>query len=134
MPRNLFASQPSHIQVTSFSSRLPGPAFGWGAEKEITMSHQIIKQPNGLYAVFSSVVDDFILLDATPEDIIQDRVDDYRKQARRDVNRIVAELAQGGKPYHQFTLSFEQAVKDIRRRHGKDAESLRMLRDGGVKV
>lgn len=33
------------------------------------MGHYIVKQPNGKYAIFSSVVDHFIAYDATPEQI-----------------------------------------------------------------
>lgn len=33
------------------------------------MSHWIVKQPNGNYAVFSSVVDDFVFIDATREEL-----------------------------------------------------------------
>ncbi len=35
------------------------------------MSHQIIKQPNGLFCVFSTILNDFVLRDATPEKIFE---------------------------------------------------------------
>ena len=47
------------------------------------MSRQIIKQPNGKYALFSSVVDDFVLIDADPNEIVEELVAYYELEARR---------------------------------------------------
>ena len=44
------------------------------------MGTQIIQQPNGLYAVWSSNTDDFDMVDATVEEIIEDRIADYTKE------------------------------------------------------
>lgn len=92
------------------------------------MSNQIIKQPNGKYALWSSVVDDFVLVDGTREEIIQEFVD----RAMRDIERLKADVAEtidkidaGDPAYMQFTLTFE-AVDFIRQTKG-EAESLRML-------
>lgn len=78
------------------------------------MGSQIIKQPNGLYAVFSSVVDAFVIYDATIEELIDDAVADYRKDTQVSLRRIAAELERGGKPYHQFTMTFDEAVQHCR--------------------
>lgn len=96
------------------------------------MGHQIIKQPNGLYCLFSSVVDAFILLDATPQDIIDEWVNDYREQVTEKVKRIVSELETGGKPYHQFTMSFAEAVDSTIEHCGADCESIVYLIDEGI--
>jgi hypothetical protein len=74
------------------------------------MSHQIIKQPNGLYAIFSTVVDDFIWTDCTPEDIIEMRTKEAVESIRKDILDTVSELESGGKPYYQFTMTFDEAV------------------------
>ena len=54
------------------------------------MGRQIAKQPNGLYAVWSSVVDDFIVEDATEEEIrnwwIKDAIEDATERANRNLN------------------------------------------------
>jgi hypothetical protein len=86
------------------------------------VGHQIIKQPNGFYAVFSSIVDDFILLDATPDEIIEDEVADARRTITEYVRRKVAALNRGEKPYYQFTMTWKQALKE---RRGKEPIQLR---------
>jgi hypothetical protein len=91
------------------------------------MSHQIIKQPNGLYAIFSTVVDDFIWTDCTPEDIIEMRTKEAVESIRKDILDTVSELESGGKPYYQFTMTFDEAVDWIRTVHRKDTASLKSL-------
>lgn len=91
------------------------------------MGHQIIKQPDGLYAIFSSVVDDFIWTNCTPEDIIEIRTKEAVKAIREDVLNDVAALDKGEKPYYQFTMSFDEAVRHIRLVHRKDTDSLKSL-------
>ena len=91
------------------------------------MGSQIVKQPNGKYAIWSSIVDDFILVNATPEEIIEDWSDDERKRITNRVQHIVAELEIGKQPYYQFTKTFGECVAEIRERCGDDAESLQLL-------
>lgn len=88
------------------------------------MGHQIIKQPNGKFAVWSSGVDDFILIDATPEEIVQDYVEKESERIRKEVADIVTALERGGKP---SGMTFDKAVAWVRRHHSPDAESLQML-------
>lgn len=94
------------------------------------MGRQIIKQPNGLYALWSSVVDDFVMLDATPEEIIEDAVEDSRKEITARVKDVVAKLGKGGRPYFQRTKSFDECVERIKELHGPEAETLGILRQG----
>lgn len=75
------------------------------------MTHQIIKQPDGLYAIFSSVVDDFIWTDCTPEDIIDIQVKEAEKTIREGVLDTVAALEKGKKPYLQFTITYKEAER-----------------------
>ena len=82
------------------------------------MGQQIIKQPNGYYAVFSSVVDNFVILDATPQEIIDEWIDYERKRLTERVNQIVKELDSGGKPYYQFTMTWDEANALIREVYG----------------
>ena len=91
------------------------------------MGRQIIEQPNGLFAEFSSVVDDFVSLDNTVEELIAERIEHEAKEIRRRISSIVAELEAGGKPYHQFTMTFDEAVEHIKELHGPDTESLKAL-------
>ena len=92
------------------------------------MGTQIVKQPNGKYALWSSIVDDFTLLDADANDIIESFVDDFRRRCTADVNRVIAELERGGSPYHQFTKSFDDCLAIIKEVHGNDCESLRYFK------
>ncbi len=91
------------------------------------MGHQIVKQPNGKYAVWSSVLDDFILTNAIPEQIIEDECNLEREKIAEHTRRIIDQLEKGEKPYYQSTLSFEECVEMIQDFHGNDATSLQSL-------
>ena len=43
------------------------------------MGRQIIEQPNGKYAIWSTIVDDFILEDITVEEYIEFRIQEETK-------------------------------------------------------
>jgi len=47
------------------------------------MGHQIIKQPDGKLAVYSSGVDAWVVVDASPEELL----DYYAKRAADDARR-----------------------------------------------
>ena len=84
------------------------------------MAHRIIKQPNGRYALWSTNVDNFLLTDATPEEIIDYKVNLFRKDITDMVNITTQKLDNGEKPYYQFTLTFEKALEVIKRVHGNE--------------
>jgi RecB family endonuclease NucS len=84
------------------------------------VGHQIIQQPDGLFAVFSNGVVDpvnpeatgtWILLDATADDLL----DFYGQRAAAEARRhtmITIENVRAGqarKSYYQFTMTFEEA-------------------------
>lgn len=75
------------------------------------MGQQIIKQPNGLLAVFSSVTETFIIMDATPDEIIECRAkaaaEAARENARREIGFILADTPQ--RVYFQFAHTWEEA-------------------------
>jgi len=85
------------------------------------MGHQIIKQPNGKYAVFSSIVDNFIILDATKQDIIEYYVKEQTHEITMRTNNIIERLEKGEKPYYQFTKTWTMALDWIKQVHGEDA-------------
>jgi len=91
------------------------------------MGRQIVRQPNGLYAVWSSNVDDFIMVDATEREIGDDWVLQMAEELRKDIRARIDQLEKGGKPYFQFTRSFDECVDTIRQLHGDGAESLALL-------
>lgn len=96
------------------------------------MAYQIVKQPNGLYALWSTCVDDFAAIDCLPAEIVKVLLDEQRALIKRKVKNVVVQLAAGGKPYCQFTRTFGECVAIIKRTHGKNTESLRMMRQGGL--
>jgi len=93
------------------------------------MGRQIIKQPNYKYAVWSSVVDDFILMEATPDEIIAMYIEEAEERIKEQVSSEVERLRKGEKPYYQSTLSFDDAIEVIEENHGKDTETLVWLRE-----
>lgn len=85
------------------------------------MGHQIIRQPDGKLAVFSSVADAWILMDATAEDL----ADYYAEKAAADARERVAkilEAVQADEPrkvYYQFAMTFAEANEDSREHGGE---------------
>lgn len=94
------------------------------------MANRIVQQPNGLYAIWSTVVDDFTMIDCTPEEIIDEWTEAERVRIVESVRKVIQQLKEGGKPYFQFTETFDECVARIRELHGADAESLKMLEVG----
>ena len=73
------------------------------------MGRQIIQQPDGQFAVWSSIVNDFILEDATAGEIIEEWVQEKREQIEKDVTETCKALLKGEKPYFQFTKTYAEA-------------------------
>ena len=84
------------------------------------MGRQIIKQPNGKFCVFSSIVDNIISYDMTEEDIINEFVAESREDIERRVKEIISQLNNNEKPYYQFTHSYEEMLKTIKNFHGEE--------------
>jgi hypothetical protein len=85
------------------------------------MGHQVIKQPDGLYAVFSSVVDSWILYDCTRQDVIDYYVKQAAKDAKRNTARILDAIEEDPREaYYQFTMSFEEANRMSVEHGGED--------------
>lgn len=83
------------------------------------MGHQIIKQPDGRLAVFSSFVDSWILANASPqelEDYYADQAAELaREQARETIKHVLA--GEPVKAYYQFAMSVAEA-DEIAKEHG----------------
>ena len=82
------------------------------------MGHQIIKQPDGKYAIWSSVVDDFIAGDLDRADVLIEFAQDAFKESIHRTSRLLELVDAGGKPYHQFTLTYEKAMERRESVHG----------------
>lgn len=92
------------------------------------MSQQIIKQPNGKYCLFSSIVDNITHYDMTKEDIVEVWVEKARKDFEEKVGEVIEELDKKGKPYFQFTMSYDQILQAISKRYGNnEMEKIKQL-------
>ena len=93
------------------------------------MGRQIIMQPNGKYAIWSSIVDNFILLDAEPEEIVEEFLSSAKQGIKFETDRIFKALNKGDRPYYQFTKTWEEAIKEVKRVHGAKDETLQIIKD-----
>jgi hypothetical protein len=77
------------------------------------VSEQIIQQPNGRFAVWSTVTDSLIVLDATREELISWRAEQAAEKARVATENELARVLDpcNPRPYFQFTLTWEEAVE-----------------------
>ncbi|MFJ5984360.1 hypothetical protein [Lentzea sp. NPDC092896] len=80
------------------------------------VGNQIIKQPDGKYAVFSSITDTIIFWDATHDEVVQFFVDRAAEDTRRSVEKVLAHVAADNprEAYYQFTMTWQEALKDDR--------------------
>jgi len=91
------------------------------------MGHQIIKQPDGRYAIWSSVVDSFVLVNATKQDIIDYYIVKEIEAINKEVTEKTEALDRGEKPYAQFTMTLREALDMMKEVHGE------LYRNGVVK-
>jgi hypothetical protein len=73
------------------------------------MGHQIIKAPDGTYAVFSSFTDTWILSNASPQELEDYYAEKAAKDARRSFRDTLALVDENLRPYCQFTMTFAEA-------------------------
>jgi hypothetical protein len=76
------------------------------------MGNQIIKQPDGKFAVFSSITDRIIVWDATADEIVEYFAERAAERAREDVRRTIEYVAAGEprRAYFQFAMTWEEAL------------------------
>jgi hypothetical protein len=74
------------------------------------VGHQVIKQPDGRYAIFSSFTDTWIVYDATRQDVIDYYVEKATEDAKRDTARTLDLIEESPrKAYYQFAMTFAEA-------------------------
>lgn len=85
------------------------------------MGQQIIMQPDGKLAIFSSVVDTWVVSDATPDDIVLYFSELGRADAERNARRQVEAVLDGRARdvYYQFAMTFEEADQRSQDQTGK---------------
>jgi len=86
------------------------------------MGNQIIKQPTGRYAIFSSNSDQIILWDATADQVVAEFVGWVVEDTERRVREHLANVDAGEpeKSYHQFAMTWAEALADDKT-HGGEA-------------
>jgi hypothetical protein len=90
------------------------------------MGKQIVRQPNGLFALWSSCVDNFTVLDATETEIVEELTAEFRRQCVATVRYAIKDIDDGIRRT-QFAMNFDECVARIREVHGDDNETLKML-------
>lgn len=78
------------------------------------MGRQIVKQPNGKYAIWSSICDNFLYTDLTPLEYINIRVAEQKLEITDKILKIIDQLERGEKPYYQFTKTYEDCLEIIK--------------------
>jgi hypothetical protein len=86
------------------------------------MGQQIIKQPDGRFAVFSTNTDTIMVWDGTAQEIVEWFAERAAFDARQTA-RLLLSLVDAGdtrSAYHQFAMSWDEAL-EMDRDHGGDA-------------
>lgn len=83
------------------------------------MGNQIIRQPDGNYSVWSTVVNDFILSDFPEKELIAYLSAKAYERERETVTKIINHLRDGRRPYGVFTMTWEDVLKIIEQQHNK---------------
>jgi hypothetical protein len=75
------------------------------------MGYQVIRQPDGRLAVFSSFMDQWAVYDAEPDELVEWFAEKAAKDARRSAQETV-DAVLAGEPqrvYYQFAMTFDEA-------------------------
>lgn len=85
------------------------------------MGYQIIKQPNDLFAIFSSYTDTVIVWDSTQAEVLDWFIELEADRVRRDIGGILANVAAGEarKSYFQFAMTWDEALEKDREHDGE---------------
>lgn len=76
------------------------------------MGRIILKQPDGKFCVFSTIVDNFIIENATPQDIINFYVEERTQEITNEVNKTCENL-NNGTPDRRWGIDYEDAMETI---------------------
>lgn len=86
------------------------------------MSHQIIKQPDGLLAVFSTELEAFIATDATPQELGDWYADQVAAEARKRTQWLISRLNELGaqEVYGRRAYNWSEAAR-LHQQHAPEA-------------
>lgn len=81
------------------------------------MAYQIIKQPNGNFAVYSSVAEDFVMFNGSEQDLVEFYLVKAKREITEFVKNTVEALNSNKTPYHQFTVSYEDLLEGLKEKY-----------------
>ena len=76
------------------------------------MGKQIIRQPDGRYSIWSSIVDALVMVDCTRDGVLGYFAAEAARDARNTVQGLLAQIDAGQRAYYQHTLSWEDVRKE----------------------
>lgn len=85
------------------------------------MGRQIIKQPDGKFAIFSSMTDTIIVYDASAAEVIVWFAEEAAQRTRDEVERLIGHV-DSGRPqeaYGQFVMTWDEALAEDREHEGE---------------
>ena len=84
------------------------------------MARQIIKQPDGNWCMYSTIIDNVIVENLTREEMISYVVEEKTRFAREECEKIISDLEDGKNPYNQFQMDYQYMNDLIKKIHGDD--------------
>ena len=93
------------------------------------MGRQLIRQPDGLYAVFSSGTDQWVAWDLTRDQYIDRRAAEAEREARADAARLLDDVDAG---LVDAGYTFEEANAESVKHGGEDLSGKLATTDGGT--
>ena len=93
------------------------------------MARQIIKQPNGTYSEYSSIVEAFVFVNATASELIRNARQEAADAAEEKCTAALKMADSGAKG--QFGVSFDEALKN-HNLHCMPEEKLRQNSEGSL--
>lgn len=89
------------------------------------MTYQIIRQPGGLFAIFSTYTDTIIVYDATRAEIVDWFIEQETAELRKQLGVKLDHVETGNpeKVYFQFAMSWDEAL-ETDRVHGGEVHAV----------
>lgn len=89
------------------------------------MGWRVVKQDDSKYAIWSTMLDGFIIINASKEEIIEEFKKKWKKKMKRDLEDLKESIDEinnctGGYIKYQSNYSFEEYLDMIKDIHGKD--------------
>lgn len=94
------------------------------------MSDIYFQQPDGRWFLYSTVTDQFVIEDATREEILEYKMEKYREEMQRKLD----EIEEDGGDWYNPSQSYGELVEQHRLRHGPTQECLECGEDIPVVV